>query len=210
MRGAFISVEGIDGSGKTTHIDFIENWLREHGAQVTRTREPGGTAVGELLREILLTSHVPISERCELMLMFAVRTQHLDEVIVPALNAGTWVLCERFIDSTYAYQGGGRGIDAQDIATLEKWVQRDLQPDLTVLLDVPLEIALARMRSRGNHQDRFEQQELPFQQAVQQVYQSRADRFKQRIRLVDASHSIAQVRAELATVLETFWQQRQT
>ena len=228
MNGAFITVEGADGSGKTTHIDFIQGCLSDHGVQVVRTREPGGTALGELLRGILLGNEdASISDRAELMLVFAARTQHLDEVITPALESGKWVLCDRFTDATYAYQGGGRGIDHDAIETLEQWVQGKLQPDLTVLLDVPVEVGLARTRQRGDHpglprdardqmvislrrsgtHDRFERQALEFKQAVRRVYLERAARFESRIKLVDANKTIEQVRTDLKAVLETFWQQ---
>ena len=210
MKGAFITVEGADGAGKTTHLDFIQRWLTERGASVVRTREPGGTALGELLREILLDSDgaVPISDRAELMLIFAARTQHLDEVIVPALTAGKWVLCDRFTDATFAYQGGGRGIDDAAIAALERWAQGNLQPDLTVVLDVPVEVGEARTRRRGDARDRFEQQAREFKQAVRRVYRERAAEFKHRIKMINADQSVEQVCAELETLLDTFWRER--
>ena len=210
MKGAFITVEGADGAGKTTHLDFIQRWLTERGASVVRTREPGGTALGELLREILLDNDdaVPISDRAELLLIFAARTQHLDEVIVPALTAGKWVLCDRFTDATFAYQGGGRGIDDAAIAALERWAQGTLQPDLTVVLDVPVEVGEARTRRRGAARDRFERQAREFKQAVRRVYRARAAEFKQRIKMINADQSVEQVCAELETLLDTFWRER--
>ena len=210
MKGAFITVEGADGAGKTTHLDFIQRWLTERGASVVRTREPGGTALGELLREILLDSDgaVPISDRAELMLIFAARTQHLDEVIVPALTAGKWVLCDRFTDATFAYQGGGRGIDDAAIAALERWAQGNLQPDLTVVLDVPVEVGEARTRRRGDARDRFEQQAREFKQAVRRVYRERAAEFTHRIKMINADQTVEQVCAELETLLDTFWRER--
>ena len=212
MKGRFITVEGADGSGKTTHLDFMQRWLSERGAQVVRTREPGGTALGELLRGILLdNADTPMSARAELMLIFAARTQHLDEVIVPALEAGRWVLCDRFTDATYAYQGGGRGIAAEAIEALEHWAQGALSPDLTVLLDVPVEVGLARAQQRDGdtgQPDRFESQSNAFKQAVRDAYLARAERFARRIKRVDARAGIERVRAELATVLETFWAER--
>ena len=210
MKGAFITVEGADGAGKTTHLDFIQRWLTARGAAVVRTREPGGTALGELLRKILLDNNdaVPISDRAELLLIFAARTQHLDEVIVPALTAGKWVLCDRFTDATYAYQGGGRGIDDAAIATLERWAQGTLQPDLTVVLDVPVEVGEARTRRRGEARDRFERQAREFKQAVRRVYQERAAEFKHRIKMINADQSVEQVCAELETLLDTFWRER--
>ena len=210
MNGAFITVEGADGAGKTTHLDFIQRWLTARGASVVRTREPGGTALGELLREILLDKDgaVPISDRCELLLIFAARAQHLDEVIVPALTAGKWVLCDRFTDATYAYQGGGRGIDDAAIAALERWAQGTLQPDLTVVLDVPVEVGEARTRRRGAARDRFERQAQEFKQAVRRVYRARAAKFKHRIKMINADQSVEQVCAELETLLDTFWRER--
>jgi len=153
VPGAFITVEGGDGAGKTTHLEFIANHLRAAGREVTVSREPGGTALGELLRGVLLDGvgdgAAAISARAELLLLFAARAQHIDEVIAPALAAGRWVVCDRFTDATYAYQGGGRGIDARDITLLEEWTQADLQPDLTLLLDVPVKVGQARVRARG-------------------------------------------------------------
>ncbi len=210
MKGAFITVEGVDGSGKTTHIDFIQGWLQERGIPVMRTREPGGTALGEEIREILLDHDASISDRCELMLIFAARTQHLDERILPALASGQWVLCDRFTDATYAYQGGGRGIDDQTIAALEQWVQGELQPDLTVVLDVPVEVGEVRTRKRGHAQDRFETQTREFKQAVRRAYRARTERFAQRIKLVDADQTIEQIRADLCVHLDTFHRQWQT
>ena len=210
MNGAFITVEGADGAGKTTHLDFIQRWLTARGAAVVRTREPGGTALGELLRKILLDNDdaVPISDRAELLLIFAARTQHLDEVIVPALTAGKWVLCDRFTDATYAYQGGGRGIDDAAIAALERWAQGTLQPDLTVVLDVPVEVGEARTRRRGEARDRFERQAREFKQAVRRVYRERAAKFKHRIKMINADQSVEQVCAELEALLDTFWRER--
>lgn len=218
MKGAFITVEGADGSGKTTHIDFIERWLQDCGIQVVHTREPGGTALGEVLREILLKSDgTPISERAELMLFFAARAQHLAEVISPALASGKWVLSERFTDATYAYQGGGRGMSMKDIAALEKLTQGELQPDLTMWLDVPPQIGRARVLQKDltmldagrSTADRFEKESLAFNKAVAKVYKQRATRFKERIKRINAEQPINQVRAELQTTLETFrreWQ----
>ena len=221
MKGAFITVEGADGSGKTTHINFIERQLRDCEIQVVRTREPGGTLLGELLRDILLQNDgAPISKHAELLLFFAGRAQHLDEVILPALESGKWVLSDRFTDATYAYQGGGRGIAMQDIATLETLTQGALQPDLTLLLDVPPTVGRMRVVQKDlimlNTQaderaqaDRFEKQSLEFNRAARKVYKQRATKFKHRIKLIDANQTIEQVRAKLQTLLETFrseWQ----
>ncbi len=222
--GAFITLEGFFGAGKTTHMDFIEAWLQDRGLEVTRTREPGGTPLGELLRNILLhggladgapdagRSAVRMSDRAELMLLFAARAQQLDEVIAPALAAGRWVVCDRFIDSTYAYQGAGRGMDEAAIAALEKWLQNDAygtphigSPDLTILLDVSVDAGLARRRMPP---DRFGSQPREFQEAVRQEFLARADRFE-RIKRIDAERrSRDEVRADIGSVLQAFWQRR--
>ena len=221
MKGAFITVEGADGAGKTTHLDFIQRWLTERGASVVRTREPGGTALGELLREILLDKDgAPISGRAELLLFFADRAQHLDEVIEPALAAGKWVLSDRFTDATYAYQGGGRGMAMKDIATLETLTQGTLQPDLTMLLDVPPEVGRMRVLQKDltmlntsadaerSNADRFEKQSMDFNKAARKVYKQRAAKFKHRIKMINADQSVEQVCAELETLLDTFWRER--
>lgn len=211
VKGAFITVEGLDGSGKTTHLDFIEGHLAAHGHAVTRTREPGGTALGESLRNILLDPRpqaAPISERAELMLIFAARAQHLDEVILPRLAAGATVLCDRFTDATYAYQGGGRAIERRAIEALEQWTHGDLQPHLTLLLDVPVEVGQARARRRMREPDRFECETAPFKQAVRAAYVARAERFPARIKRIDAGAGIDQVRAELQAVLDAFQRRR--
>ena len=211
VKGAFITVEGLDGSGKTTHLDFIERHLAAHGHAVTRTREPGGTALGELLRGILLDPQpqaAPISRRAELMLIFAARAQHLDEVILPGLAAGATVLCDRFTDATYAYQGGGRAIERRAIEALEQWTCGALQPHLTLLLDVPVEVGSARARQRKRAPDRFESETVQFKQAVRAAYAARAERFPARIKRIDAGAAIDQVRAELRSVLDAFRRER--
>ena len=221
MKGAFITVEGADGSGKTTHLDFIQRWLTARGAAVVRTREPGGTALGELLREILLDKDgAPISGRAELLLFFADRAQHLDEVIEPALAAGKWVLSDRFTDATYAYQGGGRGMAMKDIATLETLTQGTLQPDLTMLLDVPPEVGRMRVLQKDltmlntsadaerSNADRFEKQSMDFNKAARKVYKQRAAKFKHRIKMINADQSVEQVCAEIEALLDTFWRER--
>ena len=218
MKGAFLSVDGADGSGKTTQLDYIQGWLTARGEQVVRTREPGGTALGALLRNILLENDgVPICGRAELLLFFADRAQHLAEVILPAIEAGKWVLTDRFTDATYAYQGGGRGAAVSDIETLEALTQGALQPDLTLLLDVSPAVSRMRVvqqdlillnreakveRARA---DRFEKESVKFNQAARKIYKQRAARFKGRIKLVNADQTIDQVRAEIATRLDAFW-----
>lgn len=197
MRGKFITVEGVDGAGKTSFLPWIEQRLREAGRDVVSTREPGGTPVGEQLRQLLL--HGSASPVTEVLLMFAARKEHLDQVIRPALAAGRWVLCDRFTDATYAYQGGGRGIELRHIAALEDWVQDGLQPDLTILFDLPVEVA--RARSQGARApDRFESEQLDFFARVRDGYLSRARSDPQRFRVIDASASVQGVAAQLSAI----------
>lgn len=204
-RGAFITVEGVDGAGKTTQMDFIEQWLADRGIDVVRTREPGGTDLGERLRDLLIQqTALRISGHSELMLVFAARRQHLEERILPALNSGRWVLSDRFTDATYAYQGAGRGIDAARIEILEHWVQEGLTPDLTVVLDVPTKLGMERSDRRGAAPDRFEEEALAFKQAVRECYLDRAAGDPDRIRVVDAAGSVAEVRRALSNLLADF------
>lgn len=198
-KGLFITIEGMDGAGKTTHISFIAQLLNDAGLEVIVTREPGGTELGEALREILLHRlDKPVCGNAELMLMFAARMQHLEQVILPTIQSGKCVLCDRFTDATYAYQGGGRGIDQKRIESLEAWVQNGLQPDLTLVFDVPVEVGSSRARNREDAPDRFEKEGAAFQESVRRVYCDRAGRFPDRIKLVDADHSIENVRKVLA------------
>ncbi len=211
MMGRFITVEGADGVGKTTQLDFIEKWLGQQRLDVLRTREPGGTALGEMLRQILLNSNdVLIDHETELLMMFAARKQHLAEVIRPALEAGRWVLSDRFTDATYAYQGAGRGIPDSRIEPLERWVQGNLQPDLTLLFDVDVEVGISRSEARDLAQDRFEVQLLPFKYAVRKGYLERAARFPDRIKVVDAANSIDQVQRNLSQLLTAFIAQQRS
>ena len=166
MIGKLISLEGVDGAGKTTHLAYLCDYLVKRQVTVLTTREPGGTHVGEQLRSMLLDAAQPIAPLTELLMMFAARAEHIQKVIRPALLAGTWVLCDRFTDATYAYQGGGRGIDSQHIEALEKMTQGSLRPDLTFLLDLPVEVGLRRRRGLDRSQDRFESQDLEFTQRV--------------------------------------------
>jgi dTMP kinase len=197
-RGKFITFEGLDGAGKTTHLDWFADQLRARGKTVRVTREPGGTRLGERLRELLLQERM--QPDTEALLMFAARQEHLAEVIVPALKAGEWVVCDRFTDATMAYQGGGREIPLERLAVLERWVQGDLQPDLTLLLDVPVTSALARL-DRVRPRDRFEQEQVAFFERVRTAYLLRQAAFPQRIRLVKADEPIAEVRKALETLL---------
>lgn len=203
-RGQFITVEGIEGVGKSSNIDFIADYLRKRGHKVRTTREPGGTAVGERIREVVLHAEPGVvSERCELLLMFAARAAHLDGLILPALSRGDWVVCDRFTDATYAYQGGGRGLPDADIAGLERLVQKELAPDLTILLDASLEVTVERRRERGL-MDRFESEELNFFRRVQEKYRDIAAANPDRVRLIDASGNFAVVRAKLGKILDDF------
>ncbi|MCY3769133.1 MAG: dTMP kinase [Gammaproteobacteria bacterium] len=200
--GKFITVEGSDGAGKSTQIDFMKHWLTERDIPVIQTREPGGTEVGELIRSILLNEReANFSDGTELLLVFAARMQHLDERIRPALREGCWVVCDRFTDATYAYQGGGRGIEEERIAVLERWVQKGLQPDLTLFLDVPVEVSLNRARLRGALPDRFERESAGFKEAVRTAYRNRALADPGRIRLVDAGRPVEMVRQEIEKIL---------
>ncbi len=200
--GLFISLEGGEGVGKSTNLQFIQQWLNQHQIPVTVTREPGGTAVAEKIRSLLLERQdEAISEQTELLLMFAARAQHLQNLIKPALQQGQWVLCDRFTDATYAYQGGGRHMDMQTIAWLEQMVQGDLRPDLTLLLDAPIELGMQRAQKRGAL-DRFEVEQIDFFKRVQQTYLQRAAEYPQRYQIIDASLPLEQVQAQISAVLE--------
>ncbi len=202
-RGRFITLEGTEGVGKSTNMAFIENWIRDKGIELVVTREPGGTELGEKLRALLLDAkETAMCADTELLLMFAARAQHLQQLIIPALEAGKWVLCDRFTDATYAYQGGGRGIDMQRIAELEQWVQGDLRPDITLILDMPVEEGLKRAGQRSAP-DRFELEKQDFFRKVRQAYLDRAAANPQRYRVIDASPGIEQVQSSIETVLES-------
>jgi dTMP kinase len=185
MRGRFITLEGIDGAGKSTQLEPIADLLRAHGVDLVLTREPGGTVLGEQVRQLVL--HQAMTPRTETLLVFAARAQHIDAVVEPALNAGRWVLCDRFTDATFAYQGGGRGVDEDDIAALERWVHPSLQPDLTFLFDVGPEIAAARLASTRSA-DRFESEQAEFFSRVRAVYLARARHYPERFVVVDGTH----------------------
>lgn len=198
-RGKFITLEGIDGAGKSTHLADLRTLIESRGIEVVQTREPGGTPLGEALRELLLTREMHCDT--ELMLMFAARAEHLHLHILPALERGAWVICDRFSDASYAYQGGGRGVDKARLVSLERWVQGDFQPDLTLLFDIDPELALAR-RKNARVADRFESQALDFFARVRASYLERAREFPQRFRVIDASRSRDEVHAELARFIE--------
>jgi dTMP kinase len=207
MTSKFITVEGVEGAGKTTQLTFMRAFLEAAGQPVLLTREPGGTALGEAIRTLLLEhrQEEELAADTELLLLFAARAEHIQRVIRPALAAGTWVVCDRFTDASYAYQGGGRGIASAHIAVLEDWVQGGLRPDLTVLFDLPVEQGLARAKRRGRA-DRFERETLAFFQRVRSTYLERAARYPRRYRIIDASRSVTAVQAEVEATLQDFLQ----
>jgi dTMP kinase len=198
--GRFITLEGIDGAGKSTHIQWIGPWLHERGIQVCQTREPGGTPMGELLRTLLLDPAQQVDAEAEVLLMFAARKQHLVQVIEPALARGDWVLCDRFTDATFAYQGGGRGIATARLEMLEAWIQGGRQPDLTLYFDLPIDVA--RTRLLGSRMlDRFEQEQAAFFERVRAAYLDRARQSAGRMRVVDSTCSIPEVKQSLMAIL---------
>lgn len=201
-RGMFITLEGVEGAGKSSNVPFIRDWCERHGHPVVVTREPGGTPLGEEIRGLLLHKQdLAVSHDAETLLMFAARAQHLHAVIVPALTAGHVVLCDRFTDATYAYQGGGRRLPVSRIRTLEQWVQQGLQPDLTLLFDLPVELGLERANRRSSA-DRFEQEHRDFFARVREAYLARAGQEPQRIRVIDAARELPEVQAAVARVLQ--------
>ena len=201
MRGKFITLEGLDGAGKSTHLDWIAGRIEAAGKKVVVTREPGGTPLGEELRKLLLARTMHIET--ETLLMFAARREHLDKLILPALAAGVWVLSDRFTDATFAYQGGGRGLDLGRIENLENWVQQGLQPDLTLVFDLSVEEAKRRRVEATALPDRFEQENLEFFARVRAVYLARAENYPERIKLIDASQTVDSIRKSLEVVLIT-------
>jgi dTMP kinase len=200
-RGKFITLEGGEGVGKTTNLAFIRAFLERYHIPVLVTREPGGTKLAEKIRGLLLDiESEPVSEQAELLLIFAARAQHIQQVIEPALAAGQWVLCDRFTDATYAYQGGGRHLPVDEIAWLEEKVQGKLRPDLTLLFDAPVMIGMMRAGKRGAF-DRFETEKLHFFEEVRQAYLQRAERFQQRIKLIQADRPLQEVQSSLIEIL---------
>lgn len=200
-RGLFITVEGGEGAGKSTQLAVIREWLEARDHQVVVTREPGGTELGEKIREILLHYSGDIGADAEVLLVFAARAEHLARVIRPALTAGKTVLCDRFTDATYAYQGGGRGVALERIAALESWVQQELRPDLTLLLDLPVAVGLDRA-ARRSALDRFEREQRDFFEKVRAAYLAAARREPNRIQVIDASGGAAQVSQSVIAVLQ--------
>lgn len=197
--GKFITLEGVDGAGKSTHLDYIADKIRSRDVELVVTREPGGTPLGEKLRALLLND--PMQPDTELMLMFAARAEHVAALIKPALARGAWVLSDRFADASYAYQCGGRGIDPARLESLENWTLSGFKPDLTLLFDVSTEVAESR-RSQARAADRFEQEQADFFNRVRDAYLQRASAEPGRIKVIDASHSIDSIRAELDRIME--------
>ena len=201
MLAKFITLDGIDGAGKTTQLNVIRDWFAAQALPVLFTREPGGTPLGEALRALLLSPATQVSLHTETLLMFAARRQHLDDVILPALARGVSVVSDRFTDATFAYQGGGRGLPDGQIEILENWVQGSLKPDLTILLDVPLAVSLERIE-RSREKDRFEQEEADFFTRVREAYLRRAAAALERYAVVDSNRDKAVVRADIEGVLD--------
>ena len=193
-KGKFITFEGIDGAGKSTHVEGIASFLRARGKSVITTREPGGTPLGERLRELLLNEKMHLET--EALLMFAARREHIAQLIAPALARGEWVISDRFTDASFAYQGGGRQLSLDKLRVLEQWVHADLQPDLTLLFDVPLEVARQRL-DKHRTLDKFEQEQQDFFARVRNVYLQRAKEFPDRIRVIDSTRPLEEVSREL-------------
>ena len=196
----FITLDGIDGSGKTTQLNVIKEWFSANNREVVFTREPGGTPLGEQLRQLLLSPETNVSLRTETLLMFAARQQHLEDVILPTLASGVCVVSDRFTDATFAYQGGGRGLPDKEIAQLEQWVLGDFRPDLTILLDVPLEVSLARIEG-SRKKDRFEQEQSDFFQRVRQAYFHRAAHRPDRYVIVNSDREKSEVKLDIENIL---------
>ena len=203
-KGLFITLEGIEGAGKSTAVDFIEDFLTKEGHDVIKTREPGGTVIGEQIREILLKNeNYTLTYDTELLLAFSARAQHIQEVILPALSSGKIILCDRFTDASYAYQGGGRNIDASRINLLEKWVQEDLRPNLTLLFDLDVSIGMQRTKKRSDA-DRFEREEINFFEKIRNTYLERAKNEPQRFRIINSASSLESVKEQIITILKDF------
>ena len=203
-QGKFITIEGGEGAGKSSNIAFIRQFLEQRKLQVVFTREPGGTALGEEIRELLLGhKHTGMSDETELLLMFAARAQHIAEVIKPAIAAGHWVLCDRFTDASFAYQGGGREMDWQRIQSLESWVQGELRPDLTLLLDLPVEVGMQRAGQRSAP-DRVASEAMGFFEKVRNAYLRIAAEQPERVKIIDAAQTLDAVQQQISQVLTRF------
>lgn len=202
QRGKFITFEGIDGAGKSTHIAFVSELIRARGVTLVSSREPGGTPLGEKLRELVL--HEKMHLETEALIMFASRREHIAQVIAPALERGQWIISDRFSDASFAYQGGGRGLALAKLDALEQWVHPELQPDLTFLFDVPLEVARARLDATRSL-DKFEKEQADFFSATRAEYLRRAAQFPERFRVIDSARSIADIQAELTQLLDALF-----
>jgi len=202
--GKFITFEGIDGAGKSTHLAWAADLLRGRGVSVVVTREPGGTILGEKLRQILLNGDQRIHPETEALMMFSARRQHLEEVIRPALQRGDWVLCDRFTDASFAYQGGGRGVEKQKLEELERWVHPDLQPDLTLLFDVSAELGQSRVE-RIKPPDRFEREDVGFFSKVRNAYLERLKQWPKRMVRIDGSKSVADIQLQIEQLILAKW-----
>jgi dTMP kinase len=201
QRGRFITLEGGEGVGKSTNLAFLEQTLRQQGLPVVVTREPGGTSTAERIRSLLLDRDLgSLALEAELLLVFAARADHLKQVIYPSLEQGSWVLCDRFTDATYAYQGGGRGMNPSRIEYLELWIQQGFQPDLTLLFDAPVDLGMSRVVQRGER-DRFEVEQMDFFERIRQAYLDRAERNPGRIRVIDAGRPIEEVKADVLRIV---------
>lgn len=204
LRGKLITFEGIDGAGKSTHLAWVADFLQNQGIEVVVTREPGGTVLGEALRELLLDHRQTMHAETEALLMFAARREHLDKVILPALQRGAWVVSDRFTDASFAYQGGGRGVPLAKLEKLEQWCLEDFSPDLTLYFDVPVAISRQRVQA-ARTTDRFEQESDLFFERVRQAYLQRVAEFPDRIRVVEGSLPLATVKTAVAAIVENFW-----
>lgn len=198
-RGRFISLEGIDGAGKSTQHTWLVNYLRGQGRTVVATREPGGTALGEKLRALLLAD--PMHLETEALLMFAARREHLVQVIEPALAHGEWVVCDRFVDASFAYQGGGRGLSWKKLEVLADWVLGDLQPDLTLIFDAPVAVAQQRLHAATSQPDRFELEQADFFERVRSAYLRIASEHPDRVRLIDATQTPSSINKVLENIV---------
>ncbi|HWH49102.1 MAG TPA: dTMP kinase [Burkholderiales bacterium] len=203
-RGKFVTFEGIDGAGKSTHLAWAGDFLRGRGARLVVTREPGGTMLGEELRRILLGGNLRIDAETEALMMFTARRQHLEDVIRPALDRGDWVLCDRFTDASFAYQGGGRGVAKDKLEVLERWVHPDFQPDITLLFDVTPELGQSRV-ARTKSPDRFEREGVEFFGRVRNAYLARLQEWPARMIRIDGSKAIADIQTEMEKLFLALW-----
>jgi len=203
MNGKFISIEGIEGAGKSTQLAFIHEYLASKGKSLVATREPGGTELSEEIRDLLLKPRSQgMDADTELLMMFAARAEHVAQVIKPALARGEWVISDRFVDATFAYQGGGRGIDIERIQQLSDWTLQDLKTDLTIVFDLSVELSQQRVSSRNEGKDRFEQEKATFFERIRQSYIDRSVREPNRVKVIDASQTIEQVQQQLTLLLD--------